>query len=208
MDNLRVLRTSQRAVTAQNAAVFDDFGLMTLEINGFHRTFAKAFVAIFASRIAKLKKFRHNDGVLEFNQGIDFLHEKFFGIIFGDVVQKQEAIFGADAGFLHHFFRNAVGLHVHALGAMAEAETGLQFDEVFNVIFLEDVFQGLDHIVGTFQVARTAHTYFDIHFGLVLRVVCYERYFLLFVVLLPCHFWRAAVFLWPPACQWLYQLKN
>jgi hypothetical protein len=68
-------------------------------------------------------------------------------------VQKQGAVLGTDAGFLHHIFRNVVGLHIHAFSAMTKAETGLQFDEVLNVIFLENVFQGLDHIVGTFQVA-------------------------------------------------------
>jgi hypothetical protein len=41
-------------MAAQDATVFNDFGLMAFKIDGFHRTFAKAFVAILASRIAKL----------------------------------------------------------------------------------------------------------------------------------------------------------
>jgi hypothetical protein len=54
VNDLRILRTGQRAVATQDATVFNDFGLMALEVDGFHRTFAKAFVAILASRIAKL----------------------------------------------------------------------------------------------------------------------------------------------------------
>ena len=52
--HLRVLRAHERAVAAQDASVFDNLRLMSLDVNGFHRTFAQAFVAVFTFRIAKL----------------------------------------------------------------------------------------------------------------------------------------------------------
>ena len=59
---------------------------------------------------------------------------------------------------------------------MTQTETGLQVDKVLNIVFFQNLFEGFDNIVGTFQVAGTANAYFDCHFNRVLLFIIYSSF--------------------------------
>ena len=157
-DDLGVLGADLGAVSAEDAAVFQDTGFAVLDGDGLDHAFVQALEAVVALNVLGEQIFRHVRRLF-LDIGINLVEEEFLDILLVDLMEEDVPVFQV----FHRRIVESLGFDGNPLGAAAQAETGPQFDEILHVAFLDDLFHGLNDIVGPFQVAGTAYTDFQNH---------------------------------------------
>jgi len=115
--------------------------------------------------------------LFEVKQGIDLLHKKILGILLGDMMQEKTVITKRHIRHLLVHHGSSLALYIHAVDALVEAKTSFQFDQVFDIVFLQQTLEFLNHIVRTIEVTRTPSTNLYYH--------CYLIYYTLSLLAFP-----------------------